>query len=393
MRTKLLIAISAIVMTGMISCEKSVYDPDQSNVKVTDLVIPDDFDWKMVKDASCNISSDYSTNFSIYQDEACSENGLLANVSIKAGDKVKLPLSVLSGANLVYVKYAGGVKTAAINAEGEIDFKVPEAPTTRAGETDFEQRGNTYYFPNAGGGTVMFEDNYPLLGDYDFNDFVALYTYEVNTKSNNPNLIDYIEIRLEIRAIGATKVYVPHLRLKSYGVDRVEKIELVEGDVQGLKVELLSDAKASDLESGKMVLAFNGAEDKGGMTYFNTEKGTQASLSKKLSARVYFKDNTDVSYLKIDGFDLFLATKDRKLEIHALGNGTAFSLDNYKNEDLYKDAGTNLVWAINVPKVINHAYERGDFLKAYPDFKTWAESANASKWYDNGNNAYLFQFK
>ena len=78
-----------------------------------------------------------------------------------------------------------------------------------------------------------------------------------------------------------------------------------------------------------------------------------------------------------------------------LGYGPAFaSGKDYGNTNYYKQAGTNLVWGINVPSIIGHAYEKSNFLDAYPNFAKWVEGdMNANEWYKNQNSEYIFQMK
>ena len=71
-----------------------------------------------------------------------------------------------------------------------INFSLPEdakpsvAPvvTRGGGKGDYTPQpgmeDNILEYPS-GYGTVMFEDMYPQLGDYDFNDFVAWYKYQL----------------------------------------------------------------------------------------------------------------------------------------------------------------------------------------------------------------------
>ena len=55
-----------------------------------------------------------------------------------------------------------------------------------------------------------------------------------------------------------------------------------------------------------------------------------------------------------------------------------------KNRSYYYSA-TNLVWMLNVPSDIPHAYETVDFTKAYPNFASWAQSGGTQNkdWYEN----------
>ena len=395
MKLKQTIAVSILAIAGLTSCEKDLYDPTQEKpvTKVEDLNIADDFDWKMSQSSLCNIQSGNSTvTLSIYQNEACTSENLLAIVPVLPGSNPKLPLSVLSTNQEVYITYQNSanetIKTAASIVDGNINFTVPNQATarsTRAGE--IEENGIiTTFYPNFEGGTVMFEDNYPELGDYDFNDFVAKYMVEIHTDAKT-NYVKDVNLYLSVRAIGAIKKYIPHFRIISYGTSYVESIDSNKGIYDDFNPQLIPDDK------GKIVIALNGAENKFGEEYLNTKEGTKAIPTRKLDTTIRFKEGTcDIAFLEIDKFDLFLASADHKEEIHILGNGPAFKSEGYGNASYYKDSKTNLVWGINIPEVINHTYEQANFLEAYPEFAKWAEGnySATNKWYKNGVSKFLY---
>ena len=62
-------------------------------------------------------------------------------------------------------------------------------------------------------GTVLFEDMYPQMGDYDMNDFVLGYRKQYGSNEYSETL----EITMQIRAIGGTLPFVPGVEIK--GVD------------------------------------------------------------------------------------------------------------------------------------------------------------------------------
>ena len=83
----------------------------------------------------------------------------------------------------MYVKYGNGseIQTVPVESNGTISIVVPanatalSRVTTRANKE--VETNNIFNYPGYGNGTIMFEDMYPALGDYDFNDFVAWYRY------------------------------------------------------------------------------------------------------------------------------------------------------------------------------------------------------------------------
>lgn len=405
MKLKQTVAVSILAIAGLTSCEKDLYDPNQAkpSTKVEDLKIADDFDWQMNQAAKCTIESgNTAVTLSIYQDEACTPENLLATVPVLPGSTPKIPLSLLASSKNVYVQYqdaAGKAITTPVPVvDGQINFTAPKGTATRAttredGGIDVDGSIITYY-PSFNGGTVMFEDGYPEKGDYDFNDFVAYYMITVNTDPKT-NDIRKVNLYMTVNAIGARKVYIPHFRLKSFDLGYVNRIEKNKGLFADFNPVLLGDNK------NKIVVSLNGGENKFGHEYLNTEKDSPSNKCQKLDVTIFFNKGANLGFLDVDKFDIFLATANRQEEIHIIGNGPAFKQEGYEDKidnnnksynDYYKMDKTNLVWGISIPARIKHAYERTDFLSAYPDFGTWAEGNYdaINQWYKNNKPEFIF---
>lgn len=415
MKTKQLIVMSALAIAGLTSCEKDLYDPNQDEKKVTDLVIPEGFDWEMTKATNCNVTSDHSAQLSIYLDEACTEGNLLANVSVKAGTNLNLPLSTLKNTQKVYVQYQSAtdkkVVAVPVDGNGNISFAAPadsKIATTRAGD-DFEEiASGIILYPKGSGGTMMFEDQYPDLGDYDFNDFVTRYSAQIETVSA-PSLsgikdayVKSIVFRMEIVAIGGVTSYVPCLRLPF----KKAAIATAVADATGTADNEISLGQETDKSSKEnIVFVLNGAEKNtskpSGSQFLNTESGFATTNTKRVTLTITFKkDEALLSDLTSNLFDIFLSKADKSEEIHILGYEPAFKeintsfLYNPTTNTTYKQKETNLVWAISIPNgTVHHTFEKANFLKAYPYFATWAESggASATDWYQTNINDYLFK--
>lgn len=405
MKAKQTIILLIFAIAGLTSCEKNLYDPSKNQEEQTmnDLVVPDNFDWNMTKAAICNIVSDNSS-VSIYRDEACSENELLATIPAHA-EINELPLTILKDAKNVYIKYTNAedeeiVKTAAVNADGKINFIVPtdaKRALTRADE-DFESdTPGLLYYPKAGWGTLMFEDNYPATGDYDFNDFVVKYvlTTTINPKDEFKT-IQKLTFEMNVYAIGGTIPYVPCLRLP-FAPNTIKNVSITSDDNR-VELETTEDMYVKGFEH--VVFVFKGAEknvDKNPASkYLNTEKGITSS-TKLMVLTVEFNENSAfMSDLGKNFLDFFLVSPDRSKEIHMLGFAPAFQPDSsnppYGENNYYKSDG-NKVWAVNIPNGdVKHALETVNFLKAYPTFKEWVESAgeNNVEWYKNAQAEFLF---
>ena len=98
MKRKSIFTLSLLLVTlAFTSCEKSVYDADKQPQKektVADLVVPSGFDWKMVKNAQCEITAQGASNVSVYSDQECTENAMLATLQTNDGT-LTIPLICL----------------------------------------------------------------------------------------------------------------------------------------------------------------------------------------------------------------------------------------------------------------------------------------------------------
>lgn len=185
MKRKSIFTLFLLLSTSIFtSCEKSAYDADKQPQKektVADLVVPNGFDWKMTKNAQCKITAQSVSDVSVYSDRECTENAMLATLQTNDGT-LTIPLSLPANSKEAYLQYetVNGKKTvlaATADKDNIVHFTLPKdskpSPETRAGNRNGGE-GQIWY-PNDGWGTVMFEDMFPSLGDYDFNDFVLGY--------------------------------------------------------------------------------------------------------------------------------------------------------------------------------------------------------------------------
>ncbi len=80
-------------------------------------------------------------------------------------------------------------------------------------------------------GTIAFEDNWPMKGDYDFNDFVAGYRYTIRTDAEN--YIRSITTEIEVLALGGGFKNGLYLKLPA----AYDSIILDENDYRDLRIE------------------------------------------------------------------------------------------------------------------------------------------------------------
>lgn len=81
-------------------------------------------------------------------------------------------------------------------------------------------------------GTVLFEDNYPQKGDYDFNDYVITYNLDVKFCKRK---LSKIEVELKFVAKGGELPYEPYLCLSGIKYQLMKNIEIDEKNTENFR--------------------------------------------------------------------------------------------------------------------------------------------------------------
>lgn len=431
MKKKTVLFASCLLGTlAFSSCEKNLYDESkqpEKELQMKDLDIPADFQWKLTRTAEGTVSANTSTMVSLFLDEKCSEKEKIAMISVDAKSLGQqpddLPLSLPTYVETLYAKYEteNGMQSIPVKiVNGSFSLNIKDAKTTttqtravtRGGdkgtghdiEEDIRYSKGVVYHPKKDWGTIMYEDQFPILGDYDFNDFVINYKVKFNAykEKGNKYMSNLMTIRLRIKALGGIYPYFPYLRLKEIDRDEVESVQITNPKTKDeLAVEPMPNENLI-IDCSDLILNL---PKPAGSRYFNVEKTALVDTEELPEFEIEIKLNTAKEVKEIledDEFDLYIARKDGdKTEIHANGIEPAFYKYPFNNPDLlpvYESDGDEeddnyyfskerLIWGLRVPGNVAHAIEAADFLKAYPGFKKWATSGgkNEQNWYGQGN--------
>lgn len=386
---------------------------------VKELTIPEGFAWKTTSDIACNFTSAHDVKVYV----STTENGGAFASFIAGPDVEKVTLSVPAHTEKLYVKYetASGLSSAVplSVAAGQVTYAVPvdakqyvaasaasdsyEVKTAGAPAVNYD---GAIYYPAVenGWGTLMFEDLWPSYGDYDFNDMVV--NYKIQLYTQNKNKVRYMMVGFRIKAMGGSLPYELYLKMHGVKGGEIASIELLSYKNLSVEPQMLHLNPGNPVKD-PAIFQFKGIRENpnkpAGSTYLNTEPGKEME-DKDLAEVVFFVEfrnsiaNEDVA---LDLFDFFIAKPSDVVagelkEIHGgefkateLGEQTYWKLGGEsiytnKNRSYYYSA-TNLVWMLNVPSDIPHAYETVDFTKAYPNFASWAQSGGTQNkdWYEN----------
>ena len=288
-----------------------------------------------------------------------------------------------------------------INEDGSVDAASYQVLT----QTDTQITSTTYYPSQQEYGTLLFEDLWPVIGDYDFNDLVV--NYRLKHTLNNENKLVAMEISYQVQAIGASfnngfALHLPNVLASNVTSTRLEKdgVLISEDILDAVNMEanliLLSDVRnLVDYSCSK----------------YRTSKNCRESVTNDFKATIQFSQPIDVSLMGEAPYDPYIfAVEDkyhgrwggREWELHLkqFPGSDAFNTSLFGIEDdatvspNYFVSKRNFPWVLNVPATWSHALEGIDVSKAYPKLKNWVRSNGEldSDWYLNGNaiQEYLY---
>ena len=366
------------------SCEKNLYDESkqpEEETKMTDLIVPKNFDWSDTQEVKAQITP-AETIVSVYLDKECKEEALLfqmdMNIESNDNQSVEFPIAIPTYVENVYVKYEGVDRISIVPVQdGKIAIKAPQIQNIKSRAVINTKNSNEYSLLSING-TLMFEDMYPQLGDYDFNDFVARYNLRILYKySRGKYYAHKMCISVQIRAVGGIYKYEPYIRLTKVKADNII-IETTEKNVKSIKGP-----------NGEAIISYKSPTPPSGYKYYNTEKNEMTKPDKfkeiwiTLKNPIEYEDVMDKNY----NIDMYIAKENHKQEIHLKGYEPVYD----QHQD-YADKN-NFVWGIRTWGIFDHAIEGKNFLKAYPQFKGWVTSGGKEykRWWEEVDYRYVIR--
>lgn len=241
-------------------------------------------------------------------------------------------------------------------------------------------------------GTAVFEDLWPSQGDYDMNDLVNYYKYNMVTNAQN-KVVDVIA-KFYVRAVGASFQNGFGFQFDNVlpsQIASVEGYDITEGTIA---------FNGNGTESGQtnaVIIAWDNAENaihREGGAFYNTVAGSPMGTSDTVTVTIHFSTLLSTTVVGTPPFNPFLIKNgDRAVEIHlpdyvptSLADpgyfGTGDDNSNPASNRYYKTAN-DLPWAINIPVGFDYPVEYVDILLAYNHFAEWAQSGGVSypDWY------------
>jgi len=266
-------------------------------------------------------------------------------------------------------------------------------------------------------GTLAYEDLWPSAGDYDFNDLVINYNF--NITKNALEQIEKIDATFTIYALGASFYNGFGFTFPNVLPSQISSV--YGASIKGNSIISLASNGLENNQSEACIIVYDDCFDllqhPGVGTGVNTEEGAPYVEPLTISLEINFMDNgggfpsggpVTFQQLHIGSFNPFLiVNQERGKEIHlpnfnpsSLANADYFGQwddDSKPVSHRYYLSGGNYPWGINIPGLFDYPSERNDINKAYNHFKDWAESDGLlyPDWYKDlpsyRNNEYIYQ--
>lgn len=258
--------------------------------------------------------------------------------------------------------------------------------------TDPDRAFNIYYPAEDELGSLGFEDNWPGLGDYDFNDLVIDYNYHQVINADN-ELVEMFS-DFYVRAIGASFENGFGIQLGTTS----DKIQGVSGiSVPGDYVNLAANYTEMGQEKATIVVfenAFDILNYPGSGIGVNTEQDQDYVEPVLMEVDVTMSEPVHVDEIGLAPFNPFIIIdQDRGREAHlpdyeptTLVDESYFATaedDSDPAMGRYYKTANNLPWALDVPAYYAYPIEKVEIIDAYNYFETWAQTEGAEypDWY------------
>lgn len=253
-------------------------------------------------------------------------------------------------------------------------------------------RAGEIYFPGSNVyGTLAYEDLWPGLGDYDFNDLVV--DYRIRLITNASNNVKDVEYSYSVRAIGGS------LR-NGFGFQLdvpANAVQSVSG-TRNFTNSLTFNANGTEAGQTKaVIIAFDNAYElfpSTGTQTINTILGETTYPLDTGDLVITFTNSQTIAALGSLPFNPFMYIgQNRGKEVHLSGKvptdlvntsffGTAEDDSNPALERYYVNEN-NLPWALNFAESFRYPAEKKDIVQTYNFFVPWAQSSgsSSSNWY------------
>jgi LruC domain-containing protein len=261
---------------------------------------------------------------------------------------------------------------------------------------DISKAYDTYYPSASGFGSFAFEDNWPEMGDYDFNDLVV--DYQFKHIMNSKNEVVEIHPKFKFKAAGAGLRNGFGFELESES-SSVKSVSGAKASPNSIKIQ--ANGTEANQKKAVIVVTENVHQLFGVSHFINTENDGNSMEPVELELKISLSTPVPQSRLGLAPYNPFLIVgQDRSREVHLPGYaptsladqdmfGKADDAGKLGQTSSYYKSKTALPWAINTPESFAYPVEKQDIRGAHLVFDKWAKSSGFSymDWY-RGQSGY-----
>lgn len=258
--------------------------------------------------------------------------------------------------------------------------------------------------------TYLFEDQWPLYGDYDMNDIV-LEIKQRKISIDKWNKITELDLTIELTAVGAQKAIAAAIMFDEIPASAITQPVTYANNYRPISFDL-TDKNIEKGQDYAVVPLFDNAHalmERPAGSFVNTVSGSDNNQkdSKIINFTLRFDPASAPSSdaVNINKLNLFIITDrgSKRKEIHVAGyqptklantelfggNNDASSVNGKK----YYISKDNLAWGIIVPTQFKWPLEYTKIQNAYKQFAGWVTSGgvNNTKWWNDFDNTKVFQ--
>ncbi len=243
-------------------------------------------------------------------------------------------------------------------------------------------------------GSFCFEDNWPNMGDYDFNDMVVDYKYTYYTDASN--YLTELKAEYTLRAIGASmhNGFAVQLGVAPSAIKSVYGCELTESYVS------VASNGCENGQSQATIVVFDDAHKQlprtSGSIYANTDNPNELADPVTFTVTIKLNAGVNPSSLGKAPYNCFIIVNgNRGREVHMVDYPGTDKVDlNYygtaadrSNPDIgrYYQNQDNMPWVLHTPVTMVYPLEKENIYDCYPYFKDWARSEGRTytDWYQD----------
>lgn len=254
----------------------------------------------------------------------------------------------------------------------------------------------------------LFEDQWPLYGDYDMND-VVLIIKERKISINKDNKAQEFKLSIDLSAAGATKSIGAAIMLDGVPASAItQPVEFSDNSlIQNFNV---NNNRIENGQDYAVIPLFDDAHKTLGLNRYeqiNTIKNSSNNKSpKNISFTIKFSNPISVDELNINKLNVFIfveGNRNNRKEIHVAG----YQPTKLANTDLFggnnDDSSTsrkryyiskeNLAWGIMVPTEFQWPLEYTNIKNAYSLFESWVTSGGTKNqdWWKTFDSSKVYK--